>query len=56
MNEFWWLLTLLGFLLFRAVGMARQSWHDSLPRDFDFDSYKAREINQRGVFDKTKWR
>lgn len=26
-----------------------------LPRDFDFDIYKNRELNQRGLFDKTKW-
>ncbi len=27
-----------------------------LPRHFDFHTYKNRELNQRGLFDKTKWR
>ena len=26
------------------------------PGRFDFDGYKERELSQRGLFDKTKWR
>lgn len=44
------LLAVAGLLWRAAPGRAR------LPGDFDFDAYKTREIVQRGVFDKTKWR
>jgi len=27
-----------------------------VPRHFNFDGYKERELSQRGLFDKTKWR
>jgi hypothetical protein len=27
-----------------------------VPGRFDFDGYKERELSQRGLFDKTKWR
>ncbi|MEA5089802.1 hypothetical protein [Solidesulfovibrio sp.] len=36
------------------IGIFR-SGEGSLPRDFDFDIYKNRELNMRGLFDKTKW-
>jgi len=28
----------------------------SVPGRFDFNGYKERELSQRGLFDKTKWR
>jgi hypothetical protein len=42
-------------LLFRAVRSLRQGQLRHLPKSFDFDTYKSREITRRGVFDKTKW-
>lgn len=53
----WWLLALLAFALLpvfcgRILGPPREH----LPRDFDFDRYKNRELNLRGLFDKTKWK
>ncbi|EFL52382.1 conserved hypothetical protein [Solidesulfovibrio fructosivorans JJ]] len=38
---------------FRVDG---RSTHRYLPRDFDFDLYKTREFNVRGLFDTTKWK
>ena len=51
----WILPCLLLVLLVRALGANRRHRHHYLPGNFDFDRYKAREITQRGVFDKTKW-
>jgi hypothetical protein len=42
-------------LLSYALSVTGRSAHSHLPRDFDFDLYKARELNIRGLFDKTKW-
>ena len=42
-------------LLSYALSVTGRSAHSHLPRDFDFDLYKARELNLRGLFDKTKW-
>lgn len=51
-----WILPLVLLLLVvRALGANRRHRHHHLPDNFDFDSYKSREITQRGVFDKTKW-
>ncbi|EHJ49130.1 hypothetical protein DFW101_3130 [Solidesulfovibrio carbinoliphilus subsp. oakridgensis] len=57
MIDDWWLLTLLACgclpLLF---GKGLGSSHRHLPRDFDFDQYKNRELNLRGLFDKTRFK
>lgn len=51
-----WLAPLvLVVVLARALGADRRRRHDHLSGRFDFNHYKAREITQRGVFDKTKW-
>jgi hypothetical protein len=52
---FWILSLLLCLLLVPALGVCRRQRHRRLPGSFDFDRYKAREITQRGVFDKTQW-
>jgi hypothetical protein len=46
----------VALLLFRAVRSLRRGQLRHLPKSFDFDEFKAREITARGVFDKTKWR
>lgn len=51
----WIIGLLLIVLLARALGANRRQRHWRLPGSFDFDRYKAREITQRGVFDKTQW-
>jgi hypothetical protein len=57
MSVFLWLLALAIFVclpyLFAITG---RSLHRHLPRDFDFDLYKTRELNLRGLFDKTRWK
>lgn len=40
----------------RRLTTTGRSQHNHLPQDFDFDVYKSRELNLRGLFDKTKWR
>ncbi len=65
LEEFFSSLSVLGWvllgivavavMLFRSVRTLRQSLSRQMPRSFDFDAYKSREINVRGVFDKTKW-
>ena len=52
-----WVVILVGAcaLLLVCGGNLLHSQTDNLPRDFDFDCYKNRELNQRGLFDKTKW-
>lgn len=42
----------LGIGLVRAT---RKDKRQSMPGRFDFDSFKTRELNNRGVHDKTKW-
>lgn len=56
MIGYWWVLPLVACALFpvllgKVLGAAR----NFLPRDFDFDMYKNRELSLRGLFDKTKW-
>ena len=56
MTGFWLVLPLVvcavaPILLGKALGASRKR----LPRDFDFDQYKSRELTLRGLFDKTKW-
>jgi hypothetical protein len=48
-------LVVLALLVVRAVRGVRQNQSRHLPKAFDFDTYKSREITARGVFDKTKW-
>lgn len=43
-------------LLVAYLGACLDSREGRLPRHFDFHTYKNRELNQRGLFDKTKWR
>lgn len=52
-----WVLILVAAcgLLLACGGNLLRSQTDHLPRDFDFSLYKNRELNQRGLFDKTKW-
>lgn len=56
MNALW--LIIAGLALLVVASLSRRVRPDTkrLPGDFDFDAYKTREIVQRGVFDKTKWR
>lgn len=49
------LLILTGLVLWRGVARLWRASDRHLPRDFDFSLYKTRELNQRGLFDKTKW-
>jgi hypothetical protein len=51
----WLLAFVLAILIARALGASLGHRQRRLPGNFDFDRYKAREITQRGVFDKTKW-
>lgn len=55
MNAFLWLLAVTAVLVLRSLRRSLQSRRELLPRDFDFTTYKNRELNQRGLFDKTKW-
>ncbi len=52
-----WLFVLVGVCLVAALSRtgAFRAGGGHLPRDFDFDIYKNRELNTRGLFDKTKW-
>ncbi|MGD9610799.1 MAG: hypothetical protein AB7U59_15445 [Desulfovibrionaceae bacterium] len=51
-----WIISLIAaILLARGLASSRHLRHRRLPGSFDFDHYKAREITQRGVFDKTQW-
>jgi hypothetical protein len=52
----WCLLAVAALLVLSGLGRGGRRNPGHLPGDFDFDSYKTREIVQRGVFDKTKWR
>ena len=57
MMDYWWLLALLAcaglsLLLGKLLGSSGQC----LPRDFDFDQYKNKELNLRGLFDKTRFK
>ena len=57
MNALWWIVSGVLLLVVAACGRrVRPDHHKRLPGDFNFDAYKTREIVQRGVFDKTKWR
>jgi len=57
MNIVLWVLALIMILyLQRLLAVTGRSQHRHLPRDFDFDLYKTRELNLRGLFDKTKWK
>lgn len=52
-----WLVVAIAFGFFATLlGVFLGSEQGHLPRNFDFDTYKTRELNQRGLFDKTKWR
>ena len=51
----WWIVISVACLTWCLLRGALQSRGDVMPQDFDFDAYKTREINQRGVYDKTKW-
>ena len=51
-----WIISLIVVILIaRGLASSRHLRHRRLPGSFDFDHYKAREITQRGVFDKTQW-
>ena len=56
MNPLWWLGGLgLCAVVALLVSLVSDASRERLPRDFDFDLYKTRELNIRGLFDKTKW-
>ncbi|UJX43282.1 hypothetical protein K9F62_00045 [Desulfovibrio sp. JY] len=56
MNVLLWLLVLaILACLPRFFARTGRPAHRLLPRDFDFDVYKTRELNLRGLFDKTTW-
>lgn len=57
MNAVFWLLVVLVFIgLSFHFSITGRSSRGSLPKDFDFDLYKTRELSLRGLFDKTKWK
>jgi hypothetical protein len=57
MIESWWPLTLLVCACLPLLfGKGLGSSDRRLPRDFDFDQYKNRELNLRGLFDKTRFK
>ena len=56
MNALWWIMAGLALLVAVSLGKRARPNRTHLPGDFNFDGYKTREIVQRGVFDKTKWR
>ena len=39
-----------------TVGKKKGQKKGSVPGFFSFDQYKEKELSQRGVFDKTKWK
>ncbi|WP_170300315.1 hypothetical protein [Solidesulfovibrio aerotolerans] len=55
MNALWWIISGVVLLVLASSRRVRPD-RERLPGDFNFDAYKTREIVQRGVFDKTKWR
>lgn len=56
MNSLWWIIAGLALVVVGSFRWRVRPDRERLPGDFDFDAYKTREIVQRGVFDKTKWR
>jgi len=56
MNAGWWIMLGLALIVAAWLGRRARPGRRHLPGDFNFDAYKTREIVQRGVFDKTKWR
>ena len=56
MNALWRLLVGVARFVAAVLGRGAPWSRQRLPGDFNFDAYKTREIVQRGVFDKTKWR
>ena len=56
MNALWWIISGIVLLVVAACSRRGRPNRGRLPGDFNFDAYKTREIVQRGVFDKTKWR
>lgn len=58
-----WFLILAGGVVLALVALftltAKRHAGESIPGRFDFsrfDHYKAEELSQRGLFDKTRWR
>lgn len=56
MNVLGWIMAGLALLVVMSLKRRVRPNRTHLPGDFNFDGYKTREIVQRGVFDKTKWR
>lgn len=56
MSAWAWCLGAAALLVIAGLAWRTGANRASLTGDFDFDAYKTREIVQRGVFDKTKWR
>ncbi|MHC1789281.1 hypothetical protein [Solidesulfovibrio sp.] len=56
MNALWLILAGLALVVIVSLSRRVRPSPKRLPGDFNFDAYKTREIVQRGVFDKTKWR
>ncbi|KHK04168.1 hypothetical protein [Desulfovibrio sp. TomC] len=56
MTALGWIMAGLALLIVVRLGKRGRPNRTHLPGDFNFDGYKTREIVQRGVFDKTKWR
>jgi len=46
------IIVVLGLFLGKKKGHKKRS----VPGFFSFDQYKERELSQRGVFDKTRWK
>ncbi|MYL83424.1 hypothetical protein GTA51_09830 [Desulfovibrio aerotolerans] len=47
---------LAGFLAALIALTAKHQNPGVVPGGFNFDRYKASELSQRGLFDKTRWR
>ena len=56
MHALWWIIAGFALVVLASLGKRIRPNREHLPGDFNFDAYKTREIVQRGVFDKTKWR
>jgi len=51
------IIGVVALIVLGAVLLGVKSGNDRpIPGRFDFDGYKERELSQRGLFDKTKWR
>jgi len=56
----WFLGIIVGVVTLAVLGViffgVKSRDDRPVPGRFDFDGYKERELSQRGLFDKTKWR